>query len=429
MMRTSRLVLGAVVVGLAVTFGCLVPPRYHASMTGQGGATTGTGGSGGTLACSASSTCEDVDKNPCTQETCMNEVCLVTPLTKDPGPGSTDCMTVACTDGALTTTIHDGKACGQDGKLKCAGAICKDCNVALDCGKTDECQISTCLPDTSCKFDFIPIGTPVMNAKLPNDMPGDCMATVCNGTGTMLLLADDKDVPVDAIECTDGHCMNGTPGQFSPSVVGAPCANGTTFCSKAQSCVVCATDANCPMGSTCYQDSACVSCKDTTKNGDETDVDCGGACGNTCKDGKDCKDNGDCASNSCSSGKCISCFDGMKNGDEVEKDCGGSCAQKCLDGTPCTNVGDCDSGNCVDKFCCATACADVCDACNVPTKEGACTQLGKGYDDPSPACSGFKTCSNGFCVNDGGKKHFGQPCMTNIECFSGNCSGQTFTCN
>ena len=245
----------------------------------------------------------------------------------------------------------------------------------------------------------------------------------------MLLLMEDMDIPDDGVECTDGHCVNGVPGQFSPSAIGSACTSGTAFCNTTQSCVVCATDANCAMGKTCYLEKECVSCTDTTKNDNETDVDCGGACGNTCLDGKNCKVNGDCASNSCFSGKCISCFDNAKNGTEAGVDCGGSCVQKCEDGTPCSDAGDCSNGNCVDKLCCATACADACDACNIPTKEGACTQLGKGHDDLSPVCSGSKTCDKGSCVNDGGKKHFGQPCVTALDCFSVSCSGVTFTCN
>ena len=119
----------------------------------------------------------------------------------------------------------------------------------------------------------------------------------------------------------------------------------------------------------------------------------------------------------------------MKNGDEVGKDCGGLCALKCPDGTPCTNVGDCDSGQCADGICCNTACTSACTACNISMKVGICSQLGKGYDDTNPVCPNGKTCSNGSCVNDGGKKHFGQPCTKAVECFSGSCSGQTFTCN
>src|SRR6476469_5574798 len=41
-----------------------------------------------------------------------------------------------------------------------------------------------------------------------------------------------------------------------------------------------------------------ASCTDTTKSGDETDVDCGGACAK-CGDAKLCNTGGDCASGVC----------------------------------------------------------------------------------------------------------------------------------
>jgi len=42
-------------------------------------------------------------------------------------------------------------------------------------------------------------------------------------------------------------------------------------------------------------------CEDGTKNGDETDVDCGGSCSTKCAEGLNCDDNDDCLSGSCGS--------------------------------------------------------------------------------------------------------------------------------
>lgn len=92
-------------------------------------------------------------------------------------------------------------------------------------------------------------------------------------------------------------------------------------------------------------------CDDGMKNGYETDVDCGGNCGN-CNVGQHCGSHSDCASNSCQGGICNqpTCFDGMKNQNETDIDCGGSCA-RCSNGSTCNSAGDCQSNYCSDGVC------------------------------------------------------------------------------
>ncbi len=46
------------------------------------------------------------------------------------------------------------------------------------------------------------------------------------------------------------------------------------------------------------------SCSDGTRNGDESDTDCGGRDCPRCANGRTCKGNEDCQSDSCSSGVC-----------------------------------------------------------------------------------------------------------------------------
>jgi hypothetical protein len=47
-----------------------------------------------------------------------------------------------------------------------------------------------------------------------------------------------------------------------------------------------------------------ASCTDATKNGDETDIDCGGSCTLKCASGSKCRVNSDCVSNICTAGVC-----------------------------------------------------------------------------------------------------------------------------
>lgn len=88
------------------------------------------------------------------------------------------------------------------------------------------------------------------------------------------------------------------------------------------------------------------SCRDRAKDGDETDVDCGGGC-QTCAAAKLCSLPADCQSGACSGGRCgaASCSDGRRDGYESDVDCGGVCAA-CGAGAACAADRDCTSANC-----------------------------------------------------------------------------------
>jgi hypothetical protein len=87
-------------------------------------------------------------------------------------------------------------------------------------------------------------------------------------------------------------------------------------------------------------------CRDRVKNGDETDVDCGGSC-QTCWTGKRCESGRDCQSQFCRAGTCgaPTCTDGVRDGFESDIDCGGSCGP-CSSGQLCAADRDCMSESC-----------------------------------------------------------------------------------
>lgn len=89
-------------------------------------------------------------------------------------------------------------------------------------------------------------------------------------------------------------------------------------------------------------------CFDRARNGDETDVDCGGSCGLQCAGGHTCASDSDCQSRACTAGTCaaVSCGDGVKNGLEASLDCGGACTTKCQTGAVCGYGFDCATGAC-----------------------------------------------------------------------------------
>lgn len=132
-------------------------------------------------------------------------------------------------------------------------------------------------------------------------------------------------------------------------------------------------------------------CWDEAKNGDETDVDCGGpdscpcaddpgvppwACAclgsicSRCADGRRCLRGSDCESKVCRAdnrifcamfrscgGVCANhCENKIRDGDETGTDCGGTCARRCPVDQPCRTASDCETGRCADGGVCRVPC-------------------------------------------------------------------------
>jgi hypothetical protein len=165
------------------------------------------------------------------------------------------------------------------------------------------------------------------------------------------------------MKCIDGSCIPG----FVP--VGIQC-NDNGVCDGAGTCVGCVTDS-------------------------------------------DCKG----ASPTCENSECISCNDGIKNGSESSVDCGGSRCGECGLGGSCSSNNDCsEDDDCVDGLCCDASCTGVCKSCNQPGKEGTCSSLPKGTEDPG-ICDNKKACgANGNCLLKDG-----QPCSTAGQCLNASC--------
>jgi hypothetical protein len=120
-------------------------------------------------------------------------------------------------------------------------------------------------------------------------------------------------------------------------------------------------------------------CANGIKDGNETDIDCGGSCGK-CATGKACQGSADCASSYCKNQVCTipTCSDLDKNGTESDVDCGGSCP-RCVNGKTCASRNDCLSARCDSN-----STSGTCLACT------AHTQCGPGSaclcDFPSGTC-------------------------------------------
>ena len=127
------------------------------------------------------------------------------------------------------------------------------CSQASDCpGTSTECRVVVCSSGT-CGLSMPPAGTVVAG-----QTQGDCRDLVCNGTGSVIVVDDDADVPADdGNPCTIEICQAGSQGVI-PAALGTPCAHdGGHFCDGSGACVQCTSSADCPSGTACAS-GACV---------------------------------------------------------------------------------------------------------------------------------------------------------------------------
>jgi hypothetical protein len=88
-------------------------------------------------------------------------------------------------------------------------------------------------------------------------------------------------------------------------------------------------------------------CTDQIRNGNETDVDCGGSCGQ-CAIGDSCRATADCEESTCESSTCtaLPCVNGVRDMQESDVDCGGGSCRQCAGGRRCQAASDCFNGMC-----------------------------------------------------------------------------------
>ncbi len=143
-------------------------------------------------------------------------------------------------------------------------------------------------------------------------------------------------------------------------------------------------------------------CSDRVKDGDESDVDCGGSCTAKCQNGKSCVASSDCKGAYCVNSICRSgsCTDSYQNQDESDIDCGGSCTEKCIIGSKCRKSSDCESALCTGGTCVA---------------EGPCSNNRLDDGETDVDCGGL-------CVAVKNKKcALNQRCLENSDCKYGVC--------
>ena len=350
------------------------------------------GGSGG-------SDCVPVDdKNPCTNDVCVNGA----PAHPPTAPG------IACATGGA---LCDGKG------------ACVECLAPSDCpGADDACQTRTCVQGT-CGHDFAAAGT-----ALPVQTTGDCKQDVCDGAGATMTQNLDTDVHDDMNACTDDLCAAGVPTS-TPKAQGTSCG-AALVCDAAGTCTGCnvATDCSgsddecktrtCTAGACGVAFTAANTAVAAQKAGNCLKAACDGS-GNIADIADDTDlpvdDGNSCTSEACNAG--APSHPAKANG------------AVCTDGNACTVVDTCQAGVCTSGAPLVCAALDQCHdagACNTAT--GVCSNPSKADGSACSdgnACTQTDTCQAGTCTGANPVT-----CAAQDQCHTaGTCDATTGTCS
>jgi len=368
-----------------------------------GGGSGGTGGSGGAPECVVDADCGPAP-SICTVRHCQANVCF-------------------------TDNTPQGTAC--EGMNVCDGnGICGQCNTVSDCTMLppdDECQTKAC-DNHVCTQTFTPAGT-----KLAMQTMGDCQDAQCDGAGQTVMQANDMDLPEDNNPCTKNVCTNGSPSH--PNEPANTTCGINLICDNAGQCVGCVLPTDCAGNDDFCKTRTCTNgmCGFSfTAMG--TDLPTGQTTGD-CKV-LECDNQGNIVTSSentdlpvdgkpCTKDVCTA---GIPSNpiEATGTPCGGgslcNAAGLCQkpDGGTCAATADCQSNYCVEGYCCNSACAQNCKACNIPGLLGICSVVPAGYSDdtcPSPqSCDGSGGAS--ACTM---KFPMGYLCSVSTQCGSGMC--------
>jgi cysteine-rich repeat protein len=247
-----------------------------------GAPTTGDGGACGDGVVDPGEDCDDGEAN--------GEAAACTPA----------CRLPACGDGLLQA----GEAC-DDGNLADGDACTASCTLTScgdgvigdgeQCDDGDADNADACLDDCTlahCGDGFVRLGVEQCDDGNPDNSDGcldTCQVATC-GDGF-------RDLTREA--CDDGNDDNADACLVGCAL--AVCGDGYTHLGN-EAC----DDGNAVDGDGCNNDcTAPATCSDGLRNGDETDVDCGGPVCGGCGDAEECGANSDCASTFCLAGACI----------------------------------------------------------------------------------------------------------------------------
>ncbi|MBX3185988.1 MAG: SUMF1/EgtB/PvdO family nonheme iron enzyme [Labilithrix sp.] len=174
--------------------------------------------------------------------------------------------------------------------------------------------------------------------------------------------APDEDKPcTTGSDCSSGvcgpdkKCKSPTSSDFvkNGDETDIDCGGSTTGAKPCDPGKGCAVPKDCTTGVCTGGICQVATATDGVKNGDETDTDCGGSNAPPCDVGKTCSKPADCVDKICTGGKCVARkpADGVQNGDETDIDCGGTASPPCMTGQMCLVLADCDNVLCTAGVC------------------------------------------------------------------------------
>ncbi|HVI07670.1 MAG TPA: DNRLRE domain-containing protein [Candidatus Binatia bacterium] len=336
---------------------------------------------GGQVYCNGACTSTQSDPNNCGTcgDVCKQGTACISGVCSAPLPNGSSCVvssqcssdncvsgvcTAVCSagqvvcNGVCTNTSSDPNNCGACGDVCPSGSTCSNgaCfSTQCPAGTQSNCVLTTTNSGNTDTGTCVPGYTGACSFSCNNgtwtQVTNTCAAQCPAGTQNNCVLSATNSGNIDA-----GACATGYTGACSYS-----CNNGT-WTQVTNTCVA-QCNSNCPVGAACTSNAACSSnacdfvtskcvtstCVDQRKDGNETDVDCGGGTCQACAVGQACIVDTDCTSNACDANllTCVSsqCSDHRQDGVETDVDCGGSNAcNRCNVGQKCLQPSDCVAG-------------------------------------------------------------------------------------
>jgi hypothetical protein len=322
------------------------------------------------------------DENPCTDDECVDNVCVYT--------NNTD----LCEDGYYNTIMDS-----------CIAGLCVGtpvgCHVDDDCQDWNPCTFDSCV-DFACSYNVIPMNNTTCNDDDPTTYNDICLNALCVGTKANCYFDNDC---FDDNECTEDICDVNHVCENNPWLNYRACNDhdGSTIedhCTNdvcAGEFVECQLDFQCDDGNLCTvdfcnDDHECesgfntVACDDGFLN-TSNDICDNGFCRGIvfqCNFDKDCWDGEYCTTDTCVNGYCVYDFAAMNgqtctdsDSDTVNDMCfAGMCiGQKadCFHPNDCEDFNPCTSEVCVNNVCQYTdADGDICNDFDGETINDSC---------------------------------------------------------
>jgi hypothetical protein len=252
----------------------------------------------------------------------------------------------------VPSSCADGVQNGAESDVDCGGGACTRCAKGKGCTYDADCASGLChLSDHVC-------GGPTCDDKRKD---GDETDVDCGASCPPCAISAECRVDADCVSkacysgrpqrCLLDHCLDGHK-DFDET--DRDCGGAT--CPRCIDDEGCKQDSDCHSGHCQLQRGTCLTqlCFDGVRNNLESDVDCGGGICKACALGQRCGIPSDCASDACDavSSTCIAdhCADHRLEYGETDIDCGGTCGATCRLAQSCVSSGDCAPGLACDQW-------------------------------------------------------------------------------